>query len=35
MVTWSYANTPTLNSPEALLLSDFLVRRDWLTPEPQ
>jgi len=35
MVTWSYANTPTPNSPEALLLSDFLVRRDWLTPEPQ
>jgi coproporphyrinogen III oxidase len=35
MVIWSYANTPTPNSPEALLLSDFLVRRDWLTPEPQ
>jgi coproporphyrinogen III oxidase len=30
MVSWSYANTPQPQSPEAKLLTDFLVRRDWL-----
>ena len=30
MVSWSYAKTPAQGSPEAKLLSEFLVRRDWL-----
>jgi coproporphyrinogen III oxidase len=30
MVSWSYANTPAPDSPEAQLLSTFLIRRDWL-----
>jgi coproporphyrinogen III oxidase len=28
--SWSYQSTPVPGSPEALLYSDFLVRRDWV-----
>lgn len=30
LVSWSYQRTPQSGSPEAALMSDFLVRRDWL-----
>jgi len=30
LVSWSYQRTPEPGSPEAALMTDFLVRRDWL-----
>jgi coproporphyrinogen III oxidase len=30
LVTWSYQHQPEAGSPEALLYSDFIVRKDWL-----